>query len=101
MSSFGFVFSLPPVGASDVSRRELTVTVNGGDPPLVRSYDGQPLQSDEYVFADKDHISVTLVDIDGAGNRSPSSAALSFDVIDDVPPPAPGDLGIGSKRQMP
>ncbi len=101
MANFGYIFALPPVGASDVAKRELTVTVNGGDPPLTRSYDGQPVVSDEFIFADHDHVSLTLVDIDGAGNRSSSSAALSFDVVDDVPPPAPGDLGVKTKRQMP
>ncbi len=100
MSQFGIKFGLPPVGAPDVVKRELTVTVNGGDPPQVVVMDGQPLLSSEMVFNLGDVLSVTLVDIDGGPNRSQPSAALVFTVTDTVPPPAPGVLSVGEVRQI-
>ncbi len=100
MAKFGIVFALPTPGASDVAQRELTVTVNGGDPPLVQTMQGAVLVSDEMVFTDADELSVTLVDIDEHGNRSQPSAAFSYSVVDDVPPPQPGDLGVSAKRQI-
>lgn len=100
MAQFGIKFVLPPAGASDVAQRELTVTVNGGDPPLVRTYPAPADKSDEWVFNDSDHLVVTLVDVDGRGNRSQPSAAFSYDVVDDVAPPAPGELGVTDKRQI-
>ncbi len=100
MSQFGIKFGLPPVGASDVAKRELTVTVNGIDPPQVVTMTGQPLLSDEMVFNADDVLSVSLVDIDAHDNRSPASAALVYTVTDDIPPPAPGVLSVGEKRQI-
>ncbi len=100
VATFGIKFGLPAVGASDVAKRELTVTVNGGDPPAVTTMNGQPLLSDEMVFNVNDVLSVTLVDIDGAGNRSQPSAALAYTVTDTVPPPQPGVLSVGEVRQI-
>jgi hypothetical protein len=100
MSQFGLKFSLPAPGASDVATRELTITVNGGDPPTVKSYPGSALITDELIFNADDALSLTLVDIDGHGNRSPASAAFVYTVVDDVPPPAPGSVGVSEKRQI-
>lgn len=104
MASFGITFALPAPGASDVAQRELSLTVNGGDPPQVRTYPSSAatpaLLSDEWVLADNDRVVATLVDIDGHGNRSGSSAALTFTVLDDVAPPPPGVLGVAAKRQI-
>ncbi len=100
MATFGIKFALPPAGASDVNQRELTVTVNGGDPPLARTYPGPVTESDEWVFNDADHLTVVLVDVDGKGNRSQPSSAFNYDVIDDVAPPQPGELAVSSKRQI-
>ena len=100
MTTFGFKVVLPPPGASDVTQRELTITVNGGDPPLVKVYAGDALLTDELVFNADDKLVMTLVDIDGHANRSPASAAFSYAVIDDVPPPQPGALGVQDKRQI-
>ncbi len=100
MSQFAVKFGLPPVGVSDVAQRELTVTVNGGDPPLMRSYDGQPLETDEWEFAQDSVLNVSLVDIDSSGNRSQPSASFNVTINDDVPPPQPGELNLLSKRQL-
>jgi hypothetical protein len=100
MSQFGLKFTLPAPGASDVATRELTITVNGGDPPQVKLYPGATLVTDEMIFNQDDTLSITLVDVDGAGNRSPASAAFVYTVTDDVPPPQPGSVGVTDKRQI-
>ena len=81
MSQFGFKIVLPPPGASDVATRELSITVNGGDPPTVKTYPGATLLTDEVVFNADDQLVMTLVDIDGHGNRSQPSAAFSYAVV--------------------
>src|SRR5262245_5526338 len=100
MSQFGIKFGLPAPGASDVAQRELTVTVNGGDPPLVRTYAGATLTTDQWIFSTGDVVSASLIDIDGSNNRSQPSAAYVFAVTDDVAPPAPGQLGVAEKVQI-
>ncbi len=104
MATFGIKFVFPAPGAVDVAQRELTVTVNGGDPPLVRTYPSSTatpaLLSDEWVFNDSDHLVATLVDVDGHSNRSQPSAAFTYDVVDDIAPPAPGELGVVDKHQI-
>ena len=99
MTQFGIILNLPPVGASDVAKRELSVTVGTAE-PVIKVMDGQPLKSDELIFNADDEVVVTLTDIDGHNNRSPHSAPLSFKVVDDVAPPAPGDLSVFAKRQI-
>src|SRR5262245_60951839 len=100
MSQFGIKFGLPAPGASDVAQRELTVTVNGGDPPLVRTYPGATLTTDEWIFNAGDEVSATLVDIDCHSDRSQPSAAFDFEVTDTVPSPVPGAVNVGEKRQI-
>src|SRR5215471_7325079 len=70
MAQFAIKFGLPAPGASDVAQREVTVTVNGGDPPLVRSYPEATDITDEWIFNASDQVSVSLVDIDLHSNRS-------------------------------
>ena len=100
MAQFGLKFALPPAGASDVNTRELTITVNGGDPPMVKNYSGTTVLTDELVFNADDNLVLILVDVDAHGNRSSASPAFSYAVVDDVPPPAPGDLAVAEKRQI-
>lgn len=101
MDRFGLTFFLPPAG-NDVETRELSITVNGQDPPTVKTY-GKPFPAttEQLIFNQDDELSLTLVDIDDAGNRSPASAALSVTVNDDVAPDAPGNLGVASKVELP
>ncbi len=100
MTQFGLIFSLPPVGAADVATRELSVTVNGAAPALT-PLPGQPLLTPEMVFDQDDQLLIVLTDVDGAGNRSLPSNPFSYAVVDDVPPPQPGELGVSAKRQLP
>jgi hypothetical protein len=100
MAHFGIKFNLPVPGASDVATRELTITTNGVEPPVVQTLVGTALLSDQVVFSDGDTFSVTLVDIDGHAQRSPASAAFTGTVIDDVAPPTPGLITMGEKVQL-
>lgn len=96
---FQIVFAFPAPGASDVVQRELSVTVNGADPPLIRTY-SNVMQSDTWDFQENDSLACTLTDIDNAGNRSQPSSVFNYDVVDDVPPPQPAELGIASKTEV-
>lgn len=84
--------TLPPVGAADVVSRELHVLVNGNDvspAPL-------DVNTPDYTFEvqNNDSLELWLVDIDGAGNRSPESEHLTGTAADTFPPPQPGALGL-------
>lgn len=99
VTQFGYKFAFPPVAAADVAKRELTVSVNNGD-PVVREFTGQPILSDEFVFNLNDVGVATLRDVDGSGNKSDPSPSLSFTVTDTFAPPAPGQLGLVEGRQI-
>jgi uncharacterized lipoprotein YbaY len=101
MDRWGITFSLPEPGAADVVKRELTVSITGVDEPIVQNLSGKALSSDQIEVDEDAELSVTLVDIDNAGNRSQPSAALVYKVVDDVPPPAPGTVSVGNKVELP
>ena len=84
--------TLPPVGAADVTSRELHVLVNGVDVSPAPFDTATP----DYTFEvqHNDSMELFLVDIDGAGNRSPESEHLVGTANDTFPPPAPGALGL-------
>lgn len=100
MAQFGVRFGLPVSGASDVATRELTITVNGVDPPVLQTLTAGSLLSDQVVFNDGDNYSVSLVDIDAHGNRSPASAALVGVVVDSIPPPMPNMVNVAEVVQI-
>lgn len=93
----GVTLVLPPKSAPDVSNRELTVTMAGGSPQII------PLTADvnthEIIVDEGVAVTVALVDIDNAGNRSPDST-LNFTATDTVPPPAPGGVNVTSVREI-
>lgn len=94
MATFGLTFTFEKATASDTNERELTITVDGADTPIVKSYDGNALESEELPFPVDTQLVAVLVDIDKAGNRSPASAAFSYKVTDTIPPPQPGAIGV-------
>lgn len=100
MAQFGIKFGLPAPGAVDVATRELSITTNGAEPPVVQTLAGMVNISEEVTFNDGDSFSVVLVDIDGHGNRSQPSAAFTGTVVDDVAPPIPGEVTLAEKRQI-
>src|SRR4051812_8070127 len=62
LARFVLNFSFQPPLAIDVVQRELSITVNGGDPPQVRTYPSSPavpaLLSDRWVFNDLDKLTL-------------------------------------------
>lgn len=80
----------PPDTAPDVASYEYTVAVAGQTPDQVltqKKGDPGPTFS---VNTDGSHVSLTVVEIDDAGNRSDPSDAFEFDAKDTIPPPKPG-----------
>lgn len=87
-----FQVVLPPKSAPDVVRRELTVNFADGSQDVIEL--AADATSSDTLKGDQDsEISVALVDIDDAGNRSEPSLA-AFELLDTVAPPAPGELGL-------
>jgi hypothetical protein len=94
-----YTINLPPAGASDVASREVTVVVDAA-PPEVTVLPGDAATFVRN-FEHGQNVSVTLVDVDAADNRSPPSPALGFTATDTFPPPAPGALAVGDVEQVP
>lgn len=99
MTKYGYVFTLPMVGASDVAKRELSVAVDN-NPPTTTEIIGQLQTTPEMLFDLNANVSLVLTDVDGSGNRSQPSAPFTFTVTDTVPPPQPGAIGIASVTQV-
>lgn len=68
-SNYGLKFGLPKSGKAEVTTRELTITVNGGDTPQVHELAGTVMKTDELVFGKDDTLVLNLVDVDAAGKR--------------------------------
>lgn len=92
-----FKISLPPVGASDVVERRLTVTVGGGD-PIVATMDPTVDTTGELAGNDNDAVHAELIDVDDSGNQSQPST-LDAVLTDTIPPPQPGAMGITMIRE--
>jgi hypothetical protein len=93
-----YTITMPPKPSiGDLATREVTIQLNGV--PEVR-----PLQPDDASFQfDTDpgvSVNITLVDIDTSNNRSAPSQPLAFVAEDTVPPPAPGQLSVGTVEQI-
>lgn len=86
-----FNLILPPKAAPDVVEREVVIKIGDvetqlnipGDQTLIEAYEG-----DQGAL-----VTVSLIDIDDAGNRSPASVA-TIELLDTFPPPAPGQIGL-------
>lgn len=86
-----FVVYLPPKSAPDVVARELTVEIDGNKQVLELDADASEVPA----LSGPDGASVTLslVDIDNADNRSEASV-LTVELKDTIAPPKPGMLGL-------
>lgn len=86
-----FNIVLPLKAAPDVVEREVVIKIGDvdtqlnipGDQTLIEAYEG-----DQGAL-----VTVSLIDIDDAGNRSPASVA-TIELLDTFPPPAPGQIGL-------
>lgn len=87
-----FQVVLPPKSAADVVRRELLVSFADGTEDLIELTASDTVTENLKGDQDSD-VTLSLVDIDDAGNRSEPSVA-TFTLQDTVAPPQPGELGI-------
>jgi hypothetical protein len=95
-----FDVALPALSTPhDVVRRELTVTVDGGTPD-VRTANPEDASVTGFSVPQDASVSLSLVDIDDAGNPSAPST-LTYVAADTVPPAQPGELGITNVRETP
>lgn len=90
--------SLPKPGASDVASRELRVSLNGGEATKTE-LEKDALEA-SFTCDASTKFSITLVDIDASGNRSPESSALEGTAEDTFAPPAPGALGVLNVQEV-
>lgn len=87
-----FNIILPPKAAPDVIEREVVVKIDDvetqfnipGDQTLIEAYEG-----DQGAL-----VTVSLIDIDDAGNRSPASVSPVIILVDTIAPPQPGQIGL-------
>lgn len=82
---------LPSPGAGDVVKRELTIARDGVD-PIVLETDGDAAALSSKAPQDSE-LTLTLVDIDDAGNRS-EPRVQTVTLADTIAPPQPGEMGI-------
>lgn len=86
-----FSVLLPTPGATDVVKRELSVTI--GEEPTQTKELTTETEVTGFSGADNAQVSLSLVDIDDAGNRSPERSQ-TFVLVDSLAPPQPGEMGI-------
>jgi hypothetical protein len=82
----------------DVVSRELTVAY--GDATSGKTFDGTATDFGEIVVPQDSEVTLTLVDIDDAGNRS-EPAVVTFTALDTIPPAKPGEFGVTLLREVP
>lgn len=93
MQQYQYDFALvAPAADQGVVTRELHYVVDGTD--NVKNVEPVDSAETSVVLDESTNVSVYLVDIDGAGNRSEPSPSLDFTVSDIVPPSQPGAPGV-------
>jgi hypothetical protein len=93
MSRFALV--LPTPGAADVVSREISLSINGGE-PTTQTLAGDATESAEFDGQQGDIVTGSLVDIDDATptpNRSEPSV-FELELTDTIAPPQPGEVGV-------
>lgn len=85
-----FKLFLPVSGASDVATRVLTVQIADKE-PVRFELPGSAGWQDGFEAEVGDIVRGSLVDVDGAGNRSEPSE-FAFEITDVIAPPKPGDV---------
>ena len=87
-----FQVVLPPKGADDVVTRELQLSFADGG-VLTVNLEASAETTAVLRGPEGTQVTVSLVDVDDAGNRSEPSVAV-FDLVDIIPPPKPGELSL-------
>jgi len=85
-------------GAADVVSRELSVVVNGTALSEPVSFGGDATDLGEVKVEQGAEVTMSLVDIDDAGNRS-QPAVVTFVATDTIAPPEPGQFGVTLARE--
>jgi hypothetical protein len=93
-----FVVYLPPKSAPDVVARELTVEIDGETQVL--ELDADSTQVSDLFGLEGSTVSLSLVDIDNADNRSGASV-FNTTLKDTIAPPKPGVLGLEVTAERP
>jgi hypothetical protein len=86
-----FNIVLPPVGAPDVVVRELTISIEGKD-TIVQNVDPIVTIISDLSGPQGAEVSVSLIDVDDAGNRS-AQANASIILADNFGPSTPDQIG--------
>lgn len=81
---------IPVSETSDVVSQELTVSVDGADSTTTHPKEGGTV---EFRAADNASVTLTLVAIDDAGNRS-EARVQSFTATDTIAPAQPGEIEV-------
>ena len=92
-----YTVSAGPAVDADVTGRQLTVMVNGEVISTVE-LSGSATDLGEFKVEQNSNVSLSLVDIDDAGNRS-QPAVLEFVATDTIPPAQPGSFGVTLARE--
>ena len=92
-----YTVSAGPAVDADVTGRQLTVMVNGEVLSTVE-LSGSATDLGEFKVEQNSNVSLSLVDIDDAGNRS-QPAVLEFVATDTIPPAQPGSFGVTLARE--
>ena len=98
-TSMALVYSVSagPAVDADVTGRQLTVVVNGEVLSIVELA-GSATDLGEVKVEQNANVTLSLVDIDDAGNRS-QPAVLDFVATDTLPPAQPGSFGVTLARE--
>lgn len=92
-----YTVSAGPAVDADVTGRQLTVVVNGEVLSIVELA-GSATDLGEVKVEQNANVTLSLVDVDDAGNRS-QPAVLEFVATDTIPPAQPGSLGVTLARE--
>lgn len=86
MDKYIYKFGIPAPKSTDVVTRELHIVIDETETMVELGVD---VSEFEYTLDEGSNVSMYLIDIDGAGNRSEQGDVLTFTVLDIVPPEAP------------
>jgi hypothetical protein len=95
-----FVVILPEESTFDVVRRDVTV-IRADSSSSVVTVDGKAAgETIEFTGQQGEVVGVSCVNVDDAGNVGPARTA-SFTLVDTIPPPEPGELGLRVTGETP
>ncbi len=90
--------SVGPVVDADVVERQLVVALDNAPNGDVKVFSADTTELGEISVPQGSFVSLTLVDVDDAGNRS-EPAVLEFFAQDTLPPTQPGSFGVTLVRE--